>query len=342
MENSNFNKNKYVFTSLPAMLLVGKDIESNRSKQISLFLKELYSYQILLKDLVNFPIKLEERNLALNIVYYIAADENLNRMIMNKKDLPIAKLSKITKIKQHSLEKWRDYILAYYIILTNPEYKSIQDYFRIKLRESGDTSNDNNKNNRIYKGIALKVSKKSVYIVTSMGEFIKIKKEGLMIVGQLCEGKEKKSIKHWKIHISIIILILVFICSGILIQYNKTQSILVINTTSSIKLHINSFNRVIYAHSSTEKGKKLVESINIIDDDLDNAVTEIFRYALNNEMIPEDKRILITVSGKAVEYGTFVETNKFTAQNKIPIIINNSGNQQKLPEYLEEQDKENN
>lgn len=340
MENNNFNKNKYVFTSTPAMLLIGKDIEINRSKQISLFLKELYSYEILLKDLVNFPINEEERNVALNIAYYIAAEEDLIRIIRNKRDLPIDKLSKITKIKQHFLEKWRDHILAYYIILTNLDYKYIQDYFRIKIRESGDIANFNNQKHKTYKGIALKVSRNSVYILTSMGLFIKIKKDGLMMVGQVCEGREKKGIKHWRIHISLIILVLVFICSGIFIQYNKTESIVVIDTTSRIKLHINSFNRVIYAQSPTEKGKKLVESINVIDYDVDNAVTEVFRYALNNGMIPEDKKILITVNGKAIKYGTFVETNKFTTQNKIPIIINNSGNQQKLPEYSEEQEEE--
>ena len=337
MENNNFNKNKYIFASIPAILLIGEDVENNRSKQIALFLKELNFYEILLKDLVNFPIKEDERNVALNIAYYISSEEDLMRIIRSKKDLPISKLSKITKIKQSFLEKWRDYILVYYIILTNSNYKCIQDYFRIKLRESGDMPNIHSKRHKEYKGIVLKVSKSSAYIVTSMGMFVKIKREGLMMVGQVCEGKERKGIVHWKIHISIAILVLVFIFSGILIQYNKIQSIVVIDTTSSIKLHVNSFNKVIYAHSPTEKGEKLIESINVINDDVDNAITEVFKYALDNEMIPEEKKILITVSGKALEYGALVETNKFISQNKIPIIINNSGNQQKLPEYLEEE-----
>lgn len=339
MEDNNFNKNKYIFTSIPGMLLIGEDVECNRSRQISLFLKELYLYEILLKDLVNFPIKEEERNTALNIAYYISGEEDLIRIIKKKKDLPIAKLSKITKIKQSFLEKWRDYIISYFIIFTNPNYKCIQDYFRIKLRDSEDFHNVHNKKCQVYKGIVLKVSRNSVYILTSMGMFVKIKKDGLMMVGQVCEGEEKKGGKHWKIHISIAILLLIFICSGILIQYNKVQSIVVIDTTSSIKLHVNSFNKVIYAHSPTEKGTKLIESINVINDDVDDAVTKVFEYALNNKMIPEEKKILITINGKALKYGTFVKTNKFTTQQKIPIIINNSGNQQKLPQYLEEEEK---
>ena len=71
MENLSFNKDKYVFTSIPSMLLIGDSAENNRNKQIALFLNELNTYNVLLKDLVNFPLKENDRNIALNIAYYI-------------------------------------------------------------------------------------------------------------------------------------------------------------------------------------------------------------------------------------------------------------------------------
>jgi len=89
MESLSFNKNKYVFTTIPSMLLVGDSAEVNRSKQISLFLGELNTYNVLLKDLVNFPLKENDRNLALNIAYYIYHNEELIKTITQKKDLPI-------------------------------------------------------------------------------------------------------------------------------------------------------------------------------------------------------------------------------------------------------------
>ena len=135
MENLSFNKDKYVFASLPSMLLIGDSAENNRNKQIALFLNELNMYNVLLKDLVNFSLKENDRNIALNIAYYITDNDELLKIIIQKKDLPISKLSKLTKIKPEYIEKCRDYIIAYYIILTNPNYRHIQDYFRIKLRE---------------------------------------------------------------------------------------------------------------------------------------------------------------------------------------------------------------
>jgi hypothetical protein len=81
MESLSFNKNKYVFTAIPSMLLVGDSAEVNRSKQISLFLGELNTYNVLLKDLVNFPLKENDRNLALNIAYYIYDNEELIKTI---------------------------------------------------------------------------------------------------------------------------------------------------------------------------------------------------------------------------------------------------------------------
>ena len=123
MENFNFNKDKYVFASIPSMLLIGDSVENNRNKQITSFLNELNMYNVLLKDLVNFPLKENDRNIALNIAYYITENEELIKIIIQKKDLPISKLNKLIKIKSEYIEKCRDYIIAYYIILTNPNYR---------------------------------------------------------------------------------------------------------------------------------------------------------------------------------------------------------------------------
>lgn len=346
MENLNFDKNKYVFTSMPSMLLIGDVAEDNRNKQIGLFLNELNAYNIILRDLVNFPIKENDKNIALNIAYYITDNEELIKIITAKKNLPISKLSKLTRIKPNYLEKCRDYILAYYIILTNPNYKSIQDYFRIKLREDNNVISIADKKKDRYEGLAIKSFRKSAYIITSKGEFLRIKTNSKVNIGEICEGKEKKSIRNYKIHISILLFILILISSGIVIEYRRTESIVVIETTSNIKIHVNKFNKVIYAYSPTDKGKELVKNINILNEDIDEAVAEIFEYALDNEMLELNeeiptlsKKTLITVSGQPIKYGLLTKTNKFISENKIPIVINNAGNQQKLPQYITEEDQ---
>lgn len=348
MENLSFNKNKYVFTQIPAMLLVGDSAEINRSKQISLFLNELNTYNVLLKDLVSFPLKENDRNIALNIAYYIYDNEELIKTIIQKKDLPISKLSRLTKIKVSYLEKCRDYIIVYYIILTNPNYKGIQDYFRVKLTEDNKVRDISNKKQNVYKGIVVKSFKKSAYILTSMGEFIKIKTNNKITVGEVVEGKEKKTLKNYKIYISILLFFIILIGSGIVIEYRRTQSIIVMETSSNIVMHINKFNKVIYVYSPTEKGDKLIESVNILNKDLDQAMAETFGYALNNNMLDINKEIpalskktLITVNGEPLKYGILNKTSKYISENNIPIVINNVGNQQKLPSYSSEDEEKN-
>lgn len=341
MENLSFNKDKYVFASLPSMLLIGDSAEYNRNKQIALFLNELNMYSVLLKDLVNFSLKENDRNIALNIAYYITDNDDLLKTIIRKKDLPISKLSKLTKIKSEQIEKYRDYIIAYYIILTNPDYRLIQEYFRIKLREDNNVIGISNKKQDLYKGLVIRSLKKSAYIVTSKGEFMKIKTDSKASIGELSEGRKKKTLRNYRIHISILLFILILIGSGIIIEYRRTQSIVVIETTSNIKININKFNKVIYAYSPTDKGQKLIDNVDILNKDIDEAMAEIFKYALNNEMLDLSKKTLVTINGQAIKYGLLTKTNKIISENNIPIVINNSGNQQKLPQYLtqDEEDK---
>lgn len=336
MENLSFSKDKYVFASIPSMLLMGDSVEDNRSRQIVLFLKELNTYNVLLKDLVVFPIKDNDRNTALNVAYYIINNEELFMSVNNKKKLPISKISKLTRLKSDYIEKCKDYIIAYYVILSNPSYKSIQDYLRIILKEDDNVSIASSKKEELHIGLTIKASNSTSYILTSKGEFLKIKANSKSNVGDIAEGKKRKGIGNYKIHISIFLLILLIIGSGIIIEYRRTQSIIVIESTSLIKMNINKYNKVIYVYSPTEKGQKLINNVNIINKDVDEAMANTFEYAFNNGMLDVSKKTLITINGQAIKYGLLSKTNKFISENKIPISINNAGNQQNLPKYIPE------
>ena len=348
MENLRFNKEKYVFASIPSISLIGDSVEDNRNKQINLFLNELNMYNVLIKDLVDVPLKENDRNIALNIAYYISENDELIKIISLKQELPIAMLNKLIRIKSEYIEKCRDYIIAYYIILTNPNYRCIQDYFRIKLREDNNIRNIINEKKKVHKGLVIKSVKKSAYILTSTGEFLKVKTNEKISIGEIGEGNKKRTLRNYRIHISILLFILILIGSGIVIEYRITQSTVVIETTSNIVLHVNKFDKVVDASSPTDKGKQLIKNANIIDKDIDEAVAKAFEYALNNEMLNINKEIptlsgktLITVSGQALKYGKLIETNKFISENNIPIVINNAGNQQKLPQYSTEDQESN-
>jgi hypothetical protein len=348
MENLVFNKHKYVFASIPSISLIGDSVESNRNKQINLLLNELNMYNILIKDLVSFQLKESDRNMALNIAYYISENDELIKIINRKQDLPIAKLNKLTRIKHQYIEKYRDYIIVYYIILTNPNYMCIQDYFRIRLKEDNNIKTIASEKRNIHKGLVIQALKRHAYILTSMGEFLKIKINQKINVGEIAEGNKKKTLTNYRIHICILLFILILIGSGIVIEYQIVKSTVVIQTTSNIVLRVNKFDKVIYASSPTEKGTQLVRDVNIVNKDIDQAVAKIFEGALDNKMLDINKETpslsketLIIVSGQALKYGKLIETNKFITENNIPIFINNAGNQQRLPQYLSEDQESN-
>ncbi len=85
MDSLSFNKNKYIFTSMPNISLVSNSVDDSRSKQVSLFLEELSSYNIILKDLVNYPLNEEKRNISLNVSYYIMENEEISEKLERKK-----------------------------------------------------------------------------------------------------------------------------------------------------------------------------------------------------------------------------------------------------------------
>lgn len=336
MEDFRFSRDRYVFASMPSMILVGDSAEQSRNRQIVSFCNELSLYNVLLKDLVKFQLQERERNIALNVAYYIYNNDELLDITINKKDLLILKLSKFTRIKPNNLERLRDYILAYFIILVNPNYRYIQDCLNIKLKEDNRVISINDKNKNMHKGLAIKLFRRSAYILTAKGEFLKIKTNADARVGEVCEGREKRFLGNLKIHLSILLVILIMIGSGIIIDYRRTQSIIIVEMTSTIKLHINRLNKVIYAYSPTEKGQEFIDNNNIINMDIDDVMAEAFQYASKNEMIDKSKKVLITVNGQPLKYGALAKMDKFVSDNNISIVINNSGSQQKVPKYSTE------
>lgn len=331
MESIKFKKDKYEFTSASPIMLINSSRNENRSDQIKLLLEDFNMYNVFLKDLVNFPLKEKERNIALNVAYYIIENEQLKDNLNLTKALDIPRLSRATKIKSDYIKKWKDYIVAYFIIINNPEYRFLQSYLKIKLKRKNRETKHSIIKHKTYSGIVIKISSNnSACILTSSGEFKRIKAKGELTLGSIGEGKKRFGSAIYKIPISILLIFLIIFSFNIYSKYKTASSILVIQTTSNIKLHTNIYHRVIYSYSPTEKGKILVSNLDAQNKKLDGVITDILKYGLKNEMVNSDTPIYITVTGEPLKYGELSETNKFIIENKIKIIINNCGVQQKL------------
>lgn len=361
-----FDRNKYRFSDIPSLVEISDEVNKARAEQISLIEKELYSYKVLIQDLFAYSPSDRDRNTILNIAFYIIGEVELLEFIQDKKKLPPNILAKKTMQPRKFIEEWNDYIITYTIIFSNPNYKIIQDYMRIeeskdeveipKEKQSNKTvikkviiektneeisvdENDKeeesnevsiNKNSKLeLRGVIIKSFKRSACILTSRGEFKKVKLEGDMRVGEEKAAIAKKGIKDYKLQIGIVVLAIVVACGAFLYKYSEIDRTILINTTSQVKVDVNSFNNIISAYSPTSKGEEMVKSLNLNNVKLDKGIEAILNYANNNEMIPSGN-ILITVTGDPLEYGTLEKTGKFASSHKIRLTINNAGNEQKL------------
>ncbi|GAB6169072.1 hypothetical protein JCM1393_15320 [Clostridium carnis] len=325
---SEFQKDKYKFSIRTNLTLVnGSDIEG-RAAEIEELNSYLFEKKIIIKDLVTDSPEYGIRNTLLNIAYFIVEDIELFDYINEKNKLPINRMTKRIPIARNFLEKWKDYILTYVIIFSNPKFKNIQDYLKVEdaINILGVDEIKEDLSQKQYKGIIIAKGFKNVTILTATGEFKQVKKLEENKIGEEITGEKIKTIRDYKLQLAILLTLIILVATTIGLKYTSTYSTVIIETTSQIKLEINSFNKVIGASSGTKKGRELINIVNIQDENIDNAVVNILDYAIKNEMIL-DSGISITVTGKPLKYGILEETETFMNKNHISAKFNNSGNE---------------
>lgn len=332
MKTATFSRNKYIFASIPQTELVKNTSDKMKKNQVITFIKDLSSYNIILKDLVNYPLNEQKRTVSLNVAFYIMENEKLSKMLQKQKELPLAELKKCTRLSEEYLKNIRDFAIAYFLLISDKKYKVIKDTLHMGLKEDMPVNNGLVNKRNLFIGITLKPYKRTAVILTPRGEFVKIKTRYKMTEGQVCDGRRANIIMDYKIHIAVFLTFLIFLSTAIVIDYQTTKTIIVLETTSNIKMHVNKYNKVIYIHSDTEKGKELVEEVNGQNEKLDIVLEKILEYGTEKEMVGKSKEILLTVSGNPLEYGELEKTNKFVKENNIPFTINNAGNLQTMPD----------
>lgn len=204
-----------------------------------------------------------------------------------------------------------------------------------------DTSNDfdnviNIKKGIENKGIILSLTKRSMYLLTSVGEFKKVKRDKDSNVGEEGFGTKKKILKDFKIPIAIVIILIIAGISVFYHQYKKIDSTILIKTTSQVKIDVNPFGRVIYIYSSTDRGKEMLNDVGGLNEDFDEVLRNVLKHSKDNGMIPEG-RIFVSVTGDPIKYGMLEKTGRYIIDNKIELVINNAGAEHKLNEIMQKE-----
>ncbi|MCI7442236.1 MAG: anti-sigma factor domain-containing protein [Clostridium sp.] len=337
-----FKKDRYIFSNKPGFIDVGQKSKKAREQQITNFNKELFEYEVLLKDLAIDKPNQKEKNLILNIAYYVAMDYDIVFYFKEKKALNIGLISKKTRISKKFLERWKDYLITYILIMESTNYKYIQDYLRVLINEDVDEEISNDLiNKKEHRGIVMECGRKSCIILTSSGEFFNVfNKEGFELGDEIMSGKERKLGKRIKTTFSAILLITIFISIYMYNQYNKVISTIIIEVPYSIKFEINKYNSVIYSYSPSNIGTKILKEINPLDKNIDFVLKESIKKAKEHEIISTEG-VVITVNGKALDYGILENTGDYIVENNVKTLINNNGNKHYLYESMLNKKEEN-
>lgn len=325
-----FQKNKYRFSSNTPLVLISDEIIELRKQQIEAFTLELLRYKVLIRDLIKHNLNYSTRNELLNIAMFITSNFEIYDEFIKKEDIPtIVQIQ--TRASKKYIEQYRDYLIAYTIILGNPNFKNLQEYIQIVENTDEDLGKDiiEYEEKIDVSGIVLDRNNRNAIVITSIGEFKKLKLKESVSKGEELRAIEKKSLKDYRLYVSIIsVFALIFILS-VVYKYNNVVSTIVVETTSSIRLEINGFNRVIDVSSSTEKGKKLVSDTSVLDNKIDNAIYKILEYANENDMV-KGSGIVVTITGKALKHNALKETSDFIYRKDLKVRFNNSGSEHKL------------
>ncbi len=109
-----------------------KELENrDRAYELQLFKEELTAFGLTLAKLPTLsPSHKGTREYLKSAAQKIACNEELIKKIYRDKRLPLKEIQALTGVTRKSLEKWRKYLLALIIILTNPELGIMAEYIR--------------------------------------------------------------------------------------------------------------------------------------------------------------------------------------------------------------------
>lgn len=326
-----FHKNKYRFSSIKPLILISDEVIEFRNQQIINLTSELLKYKVLVRDLIKDNVSYSIRNELLNIAMFITNNVELYDRFIKEEDIPVDVIRIAARVDSKYINKYRDYIIAYTLILGNPNYKNLQDYIQIVENTEEDLGKDiiEYEEKMGHDGIVLESNKKNAIVMTSIGEFKKLKLKEPCFRGEEIKAIEKKSLKDYKLYVSIIYIFALIFVLSIIYKYNNVVSTVVVETTSPIRLEINGFNRVLDVSSSTEKGKTLIAETSVLDNNIDKAICKIIEYANENEMV-KDSGIVVTITGKALKHNSLEETADFVYKKDLKVRLNNAGSEHKL------------
>ncbi|WP_055071605.1 anti-sigma-I factor RsgI family protein [Clostridium massiliamazoniense] len=328
-----FQKDRYIFSTRVRK----KEILDKKKlvKEIVIYEEQLEEFKLSFNSLCNETPRIDKKNVILNIAKYVCERKKLIEKIKKKKKIPIRDIAFETRLKEEFIKQYEKYILAYIILFLDKRLSEINKYLRIEIRELDELSLVpvvDNSDGDLKKGIALRYKKRygKVIILTNQGEFFRIIDNNKWEVGDEVVGKKHQGIKKYFNKIVIAVVIGIIVLKACNIFYNSVSSTILLKTTSDIKIEVNKLDKVVSVYSPTEKGKELVNNLELNNKNVDKVVSEILIYAEKNNMIPQNGTIRVAVTGEPLDFEKLkglkeIVANQENKNGKYILVFNNSG-----------------
>lgn len=323
--NSEFIRDKYYFSNENRLGLV-KSVEENRKikEEVNIYIEELKKFNINIKDLEKSSPTYTTKNLLLNIAYHFSIEKDWLTKLNITRELQVSSLSKDLIVPKAILEKWNKHLISYIIIINNPNLSNLAGFFNIKESE-GKIPIRLPKEEDEHKGIVLVSKGHSHYILTQEGEVKYIVNKEEVEVGEEIIGNKKKRLKNYKMEILVSILAIIIITSLSISMYNKTTNTVIINSSIKVRLKVNNLGKVIYTYSENNRGKEVLDELNLRHKEVGESLRDILKYMNENDIIPQGN-INIIISGKRpLDNNKLKASEKYIKENKLPVMINNNG-----------------
>lgn len=110
-----------------------------RAQEIAYFTLKLKEYGISFSDLVNnSPKHKDTREELINVAFLVSRENQIVEKLIKTKQLPIKQICLLTTKSEKFIEKWRRYLIALILILTDSDLMYIKSYLNIKVGDKND------------------------------------------------------------------------------------------------------------------------------------------------------------------------------------------------------------
>jgi hypothetical protein len=189
-------------------------------------------------------------------------------------------------------------------------------------------------------GIVTQINNRYVCLMTSSGEFVKVKFKGhAPTIGEIYTG-DVYAVPKFKTPLIAASMAFILFSGGIYSYFTPAYAVTV-EINPSLKLHVNMWNKIVKAEALNEDGEKLLSSLSVTNMNIDGGLEAIVSEAKEDNFIDEtytttEKAVKVTIEGTSIAASSLKHFTETLKEEKINLqIIKNGAISQQMESELQ-------